>query len=67
MIIKIEFEVAEKDLEGIYTWHEAMKAGWYWSSTEEDSDYAWLQFFDDGAQSWYYKDNNGRVRLVRDV
>ena len=39
---------------------------YYWSSTEDDSDYAWLQYFSGGYQDNDYKnDSNGLVRSVR--
>ena len=40
-------------------------SGYYWSSTEVDNDYAWIQFFNFGDQSYNYKDTNFSVRAVR--
>ena len=37
----------------------------YWSSSEFDANYAWSQFFGNGGQSNYDKDNTYRVRAVR--
>ena len=37
----------------------------YWSSTENDNDYAWLQLFDDGSQGYTNKGSTDRVRAVR--
>jgi len=37
----------------------------YWSSTEYNTFYAWLQTFDFGTQTNYDKDYTGRVRAVR--
>lgn len=39
----------------------------YWTSTQHasDSDYAWLQTFDDGYQDYWYKYNELHVRAVR--
>ncbi len=39
----------------------------YWSSTEYSSSFAWLQYFDSGAQYFSYKDFGARVRAVRRV
>ena len=40
---------------------------WYWSSSQNDDDYicAWNQFFKNGAQPSYFKEDTGRVRAVR--
>jgi len=38
---------------------------YYWSSSEFDAAYAWLQNFYDGVQDLYYKNNTPRVRAVR--
>ncbi len=37
----------------------------YWSSSEIDAGSAWWQWFDDGRQEGYVKDNSCRVRPVR--
>jgi len=37
----------------------------YWSSTEYDTNYAWLQFFNDGYQGNYVKSHTRYVRPVR--
>ena len=37
----------------------------YWSSSELDFIYAWLQFFSGGYQDFHFKDNTYRVRAVR--
>jgi len=37
----------------------------YWSSSEIDAGSAWWQWFDDGRQERYVKDNSCRVRPVR--
>ena len=37
----------------------------YWSSSEADAGSAWWQWFDDGRQERYVKDNSCRVRPVR--
>jgi hypothetical protein len=37
----------------------------YWSSTEHDSNSAWFQFFGNGSQVNYYKNDYGTVRAVR--
>jgi hypothetical protein len=39
---------------------------YYWSSSEDRSDHAWVQDFRDGGQGYYLKDFNGfPVRAVR--
>jgi hypothetical protein len=38
---------------------------YYWSSTEYDFSYAWLQSFTNGSQNNFYKYFTGRVRAVR--
>jgi hypothetical protein len=38
---------------------------YYWSSTEGDDDYAWFQYFYDGIQGYYDKDDTIYVRAVR--
>jgi hypothetical protein len=40
-------------------------SSYYWSSTESDNDYAWLQSFDNGNQFSYFKFNTDDVRAVR--
>jgi hypothetical protein len=42
-------------------------SGFYWSSLEGSSKYAWFQYFGDGYQTDYYKYFYRRVRLVRDL
>ena len=37
----------------------------YWSSTENDPNYAWFQDFDDGDQDNDYKTNSYHVRAIR--
>ena len=37
----------------------------YWSSTENDANNAWSQYFVTGYQNYYFKSNNNRVRAVR--
>lgn len=41
-----------------------LKEGWYWSSTESSSGYAWNLWLDDGTRYNYYKTSNGYVRPV---
>ena len=41
---------------------------WYWSSTELDGSYAWIQFIDDGSQNYFRKNGGGTyVRAIRDL
>ena len=44
---------------------EAFAAGYYWSSSEYDSTYAWTQYFSNGYQVSYNKDGSNYVRAVR--
>ncbi len=37
----------------------------YWSSTEDDLTYAWVQYLDDGYQVYDKKDNTNYVRAIR--
>ena len=39
----------------------------YWSSTENGNDNAWRQFFNNGVQYYYFKDNKFNVRAVRAI
>jgi len=39
--------------------------GYYWSSSERDADYAWVQNFNGGSQSLLYKYHTYPVRAVR--
>ena len=43
----------------------AMEAAWYWSSTQSSAHSAFVQDFDDGAQTNGHKDLRHRVRAVR--
>jgi hypothetical protein len=38
---------------------------WYWSSSEYDGKYAWLQYFSDGSQYYGTKPTTNSVRAVR--
>ena len=40
-------------------------AGWYWSSTEFNGNYAWDQCFSDGNQYWDHKGYVSSLRCVR--
>ncbi len=42
-------------------------AAYYWSSSEDNSDNAWTQYFYNGYQNYYGKLSTGYVRAVRDV
>jgi len=44
---------------------EAFEAAWYWSSTQDSSDCAYVQYFGDGDQSYDRKDSSDRARAVR--
>lgn len=46
---------------------ELFERDWYWSSEEHasNSDYAWVQNFNDGNQSYYHKGVESRARAVR--
>ena len=39
----------------------------YWSSSEFNSNYAWVQYFANGSQASYFKSNTYYVRPVRDI
>jgi hypothetical protein len=45
----------------------AFTSGGYWSSTENDTGSAWIQFFEDGYQSPGNKTNSYYVRAVRRI
>ena len=45
----------------------AFASGHYWSSTEYDSGFAWMQGFFNGSQSNYLKNNGFYVRAVRRI
>jgi hypothetical protein len=40
---------------------------WYWSSTEYNSSFAWLQEFSTGGQNYYEKSSTNYVRAVRSI
>ncbi len=40
---------------------------YYWSSTEVDSNHAWIQFFNNGYQYYFNKSITGYVRAIRDI
>ena len=40
-------------------------SGYYWSSSEYLSNFAWYQYFRNGIQTSYYKDNASYVRAIR--
>ena len=42
-----------------------ISSGWYWSSSEKDSSYAWYQNFDYGYQGSSYRDLSYYVRPIR--
>jgi hypothetical protein len=42
-------------------------AAYYWSSSENRNNYAWLQNFNNGLQYDYYKSHTTFVRGVRDI
>lgn len=46
---------------------EAFDSANYWSSTEENSSYAWIQVFGNGSQEFYEKYASIHVRAVRRV
>ena len=46
---------------------DAFASGYYWSSTESNSNYAWRQYFGSGFQNDYYKGNSYYVRAVRRI
>lgn len=44
-----------------------LKESYYWSSTEYNSDYAWVLWMDDGYRNGNNKNDNGYVRPVFDI
>ncbi len=40
-------------------------SAYYWSSTESNINYAWIQYFNNGIQSLFYKSGGYSVRAVR--
>jgi Protein of unknown function (DUF1566) len=54
----------EGALKGTFNVSGSNPAGWYWSSTEDDS-LAWGQRFSDGFQLWYYEYDVSTLRCVR--
>jgi hypothetical protein len=42
-------------------------AAYYWSSSEDNFNYAWFQNFPNGNQNYGYKNDTDYVRAVRDV
>lgn len=46
---------------------DEFKPTWYWSNTQHEGlpDFAWLQLFDLGGQSYDRKSSQGRARAVR--
>ena len=40
---------------------------WYWSSSEYNSSFAWLQEFSTGGQNYYEKSSTNYVRAVRSI
>lgn len=42
-------------------------AGYYWSSSEDDNNFAWGQYFYYGHQDYYLKGNTNYVRPVRNI
>jgi hypothetical protein len=43
----------------------SLPRGWYWSSTEHNGFNAWGQRFSGGTQSWFRKNLDSSLRLVR--
>jgi len=46
---------------------DSFAAATYWSSSENNNDYAWTQSFVNGTQDYDYKSNAYYVRAVRDI
>ena len=42
-------------------------AAYYWSSSEYNNYYAWLQAFYYGSQNYFYKNDTNYVRAVRNI
>jgi hypothetical protein len=60
---------SKDELNTLYTNQVAIggfDVAYYWSSSEDDSDFAWGQYFGDGNQGLYFKGNPpNNVRAVR--
>jgi hypothetical protein len=61
---------SKDELNALYTNRIAISGfdelAYYWSSSEDDSDFAWGQYFGDGTQGLYSKGNPpNNVRAVR--
>ena len=52
-------------LKGTFNLTVLTPAGWYWSSTPNDGNFAWQQRFSDGSQYYGYRDFDASVRCVR--
>ena len=67
------FLPSAKELNQMYLKKEILEAvagftafsNYYWSSTEYGNNFAWIQFFNFGDQSYNYKDTTFSVRAVR--
>ena len=61
---------SKDELNALYTNRVAIgnfdELAYYWSSSEDDSDFAWGQYFGDGEQNLYSKGNPpNNVRAIR--
>lgn len=44
---------------------EYFERRWHWTNEQSSAHFAWSQYFDDGSQYDYVKDDEGRARAVR--
>ena len=52
-------------LKGTFNVTGSFPAGWYWSSTQTGTNFAWGQRFSDGIQNWYGQNVESFLRCVR--
>lgn len=62
------FLPSKEELEGIYKHRKEIggfSGDWYWSATEDDSEFVWLQSFSDGYQGTTNQSFGRKVRCLR--
>jgi hypothetical protein len=57
----------KEELNYIYESKNDVVGSYYWSSTENNGNYAWIQGLSDGLQGTNYKSTSYYVRAVRDI
>ena len=56
---------SKTELNLLYLQKAAFASAYYWSSTEDDTNHAWAEYFDSGYQNGNGKSSTARVRAVR--